>query len=311
MAISDLKPIFKDVKGKIFWSEPLSRHTTFRVGGPADVLFYPKSVSELAAVFSRVIQKQIPYFILGQGSNLLFPDEGFQGVIFNLSHFDQIEVLSKDETAVWVKVGAGVDKKRLLNWAIGRGLSGLEFLSGVPGQIGGGLFMNAGSLGDFSEIAEKIYLLNKNAEIEGLTVSPNYFFYRGQTFCHQKIIIAAIFRLHFEKKEILNARVQKLLDDRKEKQPFGYPSCGSTFKNPPETQAGRLIEAAGCKGYRVGDAEVSEKHANFIINHGHATSGDILAIIDYVKKRVKDMHGVELEEEVIVVQSRRTKAEMV
>ncbi len=311
MTVSDLKPIFFGMQGEILWSEPLSRHTTFRVGGPADVLFYPKSVSDLATVFSRVIQYQIPYFILGQGSNLLFPDEGFGGVIFNLSHFDGIEILEGDSKSVRIKVGAGVDKKRLLNWTVERGFSGLEFLSGVPGQIGGGLFMNAGSLGDFSEIAEKIYLLNENAQIEELTVTPNCFFYRGQTFCHQKIIIASIFHLHFEKKEILKARVQKLLDDRKEKQPFGYPSCGSTFKNPPETTAGRLIEAAGCKGYRVGDAEVSKKHANFIVNHGHATSEDILAIIDYVKKRVKDTHGVELEEEVIVVESRRTKAEMV
>lgn len=311
MAISDLKSIFKDVKGEIYWSEPLSKHTTFRVGGPADALFYPKNVSELAAIFSWVIQYQIPYFILGQGSNLLFPDEGFQGIIFNISHFDGIEILEQDSKTVRIKVGAGVDKKRLLSWAIERGFSGLEFLSGVPGQVGGGLFMNAGSLGDFSKVAEKIYLLNGAAEVEELPVRACDFSYRSQSFCKDKIIIASVFRLNYEKKEILNARVQKLLSDRKEKQPFGYPSCGSTFKNPPETSAGRLIEAAGCKGYRVGDAEVSKKHANFIINHGRATSGDILAIIEYVKKRVKEMHGIELEEEVIVVQSRRTKEDLV
>lgn len=311
MTVSDLKPILGGMRGEILWSEPLSRHTTFRVGGPADVLFYPKNVSELATFFSQVIQKQIPYFILGQGSNLLFPDEGFQGVIFNLSHFDQIEILAKDETAVWVKVGAGVDKKRLLNWTVERGFSGLEFLSGVPGQMGGGLFMNAGCFGDFRKIAEKIYLMNETTKIEEIVPQPSDFSYRSQSFCKNKIIIASVFRLNYEKKEILKARVQKLLTDRKEKQPFGYPSCGSTFKNPPETSAGRLIEAAGCKGYRVGDAEVSKKHANFIINHGHATSRDILAIIDYVKKRVKETHGVELEEEVIVVPSRRTKEDLV
>ncbi|MEK7790350.1 MAG: UDP-N-acetylmuramate dehydrogenase [Deltaproteobacteria bacterium] len=311
MTVSDLKPILGKIKGEILWSEPLSRHTTFRVGGPADVLFYPKNVSELATVFSRVVQYQIPYFILGQGSNLLFPDEGFQGVIFNLSHFDGIEILERDSKAVRIKVQAGIDKKRLLNWTIERGFSGLEFLSGVPGQIGGGLFMNAGCFGDFSKIAEKICLMNEAAKIEELPIRSCDFSYRSQSFCKNKIIIASVFRLNYEKKEILKARVQKLLDDRKEKQPFGYPSCGSTFKNPPDTLAGRLIETAGCKGYRVGDAEVSKKHANFIINHGHATSRDILAIIDYVKKRVKETHSVELEEEVIVVQSRRTKAETV
>lgn len=310
--ISELKPIFENMRGEILWSEPLSRHTTFRVGGPADVLFYPKSVPELATVFSQVIQQGIPYFVLGHGSNLLFPDKGFRGVIFNLSHFDQVEILEKDETSVWVKVGAGVDKKRLLNWTLERGFSGLEFLSGVPGQVGGGLFMNAGTyLGDFSKVAEKICLLNKAANVEEFLITADDFSYRSQSFCKNKIIIASIFHLSHEKKEIIRQRVQKLLDDRKEKQPFGYPSCGSTFKNPASTSAGRLIEAAGCKGYRVGNAEVSKKHANFIINHGHATSGDILAIIDYVKKRVKEIHGVELEEEVVVVPARRTKAEMV
>lgn len=293
---------FKNVQGEIFFSEPLSRYTTFRVGGPADVLFFPKDILELSKIFSFVIRERIPYFILGQGSNLLFADEGFRGVIFNLSHFDGIEILERNSTDIWIKVGAGVDKKRLLNWVVDRGIAGLEFLSGVPGQIGGGLFMNAGtSLGDFSKITEKIYLLNQEGEIEELLLTSADFSYRSQSFCHGKIIVASVFRLGFGEPAILKDRVKRFLNDRKEKQPFGYPSCGSTFKNPSFTSAGRLIELAGCKGHKAGNASISEKHANFIINHGGATAGDILAIIDYVKKRVKDVHGIELEEEVIVV----------
>jgi len=320
-----MKELLNNLKGEVFWKEPLSKHTSLRVGGPVDAYVTPRDVEDLACVFGKISRQKIPYIILGDGSNLLISDRGFRGVAFNLCNLSQIKILDSLEDPpiesggdnlsgddnlgmtsqndfVDVFIGAGLRKQKLLSWAMARGFSGAEFLSGVPGQVGGGLFMNAGThAGSFSDVTRKIQMVTSKGEEIWVAVGLADFSYRAQRFCKGNIITGAIIRLGFGKKSEIKARVQQMVQERKDRQPLKLPNCGSTFTNPPGHTAGKLIEEAGLKGYRVGQAMVSQKHANFIINLGGATASDILSIIHVVEDRVKQHHGIELKREVIVV----------
>ncbi len=305
---ANLKNIFQRFRGEVFWNEPLSRHTSLRVGGPADAYAYPSDVSDLSALFKKVCQHRIPYVIWGDGSNILPLDSGFRGIIFNLSHLDQIKILKQGEKKVEIWVGAGVRKQKLLSWAIRRGFSGVEFLSGVPGQVGGGLFMNAGTVkGCFSNVVTKITLMNEKGIEEELPVSTKDFSYRKQTFCKNKIITAATLSLGYGNREEMEKIVDEMVSDRRMKQPLQFPNSGSTFMNPSgisgaeKLSAGKLIESAGLKGASMGHAMVSKVHANFMVNLGGASSQDFLSLMEVVEKRVKEVHGITLEREVVVV----------
>ncbi|OGP04009.1 MAG: UDP-N-acetylenolpyruvoylglucosamine reductase [Deltaproteobacteria bacterium GWA2_38_16] len=297
-----LVDILSGLQSKILWNEPLALHTSFKVGGPADAFIYPKNSVELSQLMKKIDEHKIPYFVLGDGSNLVMPDEGYRGVVINLSLFDEIKIIHKDDEKILVKVGAGVLKQKLLFWSIEQGFSGLEFLAGVPGQVGGGIFMNAGTKGgSFCDITEKIFMINTNGELEEQLVTKENFSYRSQNFCKNKIMMGAILRLHYGDKEKMMEVVKTVIAERKAIQPLNFPNCGSVFKNPKGYYAGKLIEDAGLKGYRVGHAQISTKHGNFIVNLGGAAAKDIVAIIEHAKKRVKEVHGVTLEEEVIIV----------
>ena len=292
------------IRGKVLWNEPLSAHTSLKVGGRVQAYIFPKDTQEVCNLITTFQKEHTFYKVLGDGSNFLPMDEDVEGVILNLANLDKISILEETPTQILVQVGAGVSKQKLLFWAVSKGFSGVEFLSGIPGQVGGGLFMNAGThLGSFAEVTQKVFLVTQKGEIEEQILGSSDFSYRAQSFSKNKTIVGCVLRLtHGDRKEI-EEKVKKMIEERKATQPLNAPNCGSVFKNPNGTSAGKLIESVGLKEYRVGNARVSSKHANFIVNLGGATAKDILSIIQHVKKTVKELKGVELQEEVVIAPS--------
>ncbi len=299
-----IESLFTGVRGQVLRNEILSKHTSLKVGGKASAFIYPKDVEDLKDVFKIISQHKIPYFVLGDGSNFLPSDDDFNGVVLNLSKLNKVEIIEKETACVAVYVEAGVSKQKLLFWAIESGFSGLEFLSGVPGQVGGGLFMNAGThRGSFSDVTQKVKLLNMHGTIEEHLVTPNDFSYRAQSFSKNRIIISAVLKLGYGDPKKMTEEVKLMIADRKSKQPLQQPNCGSVFKNPEGTTAGKIIEECGLKGFRIGDAMVSQKHGNFIVNLGNAKSQDIRNVIDHVKKVVTEKKAIQLKEEVVMMES--------
>lgn len=273
---------------------PLKNYNTFKVGGPAKYFCEVKDKNELEEAINFAKGKQLPYFILGGGSNLLISDEGFDGLVVKLNNSD---IKLKGER---VFAQAGADFGEVVEFAASKGLSGLEWATGIPGTLGGAIRGNAGAFGSYiSEAVEAVEAIDEDFEFCGLANSDCGFDYRHSSFKdNNKIIFSSILKLKFENEEIIRERMKQNLDYRRERQPLGYGSAGSVFKNPSEKPAGKLIEEAGLKGEKVGDAMVSEKHANFIINSGNATAKDIKELIDLVKQRTKQETGYDLEEEI-------------
>lgn len=292
------KSIFEGFTGEVKLNEPLSKHTSWRVGGPAKVMVFPKDVNNLAGLIKRLSGAEIPYTVMGNGSNILASDEGYAGVVINLKHcFEKIEEVNKTSDSVLLKVGAGVSKYKLLQYAMHHGLIDLLFLAGIPGTIGGGLAMNAGtSEGAFDSITESVSLIDREGNLVCLEKSSIKFGYRAGI--RHGVIVECTLGSKIGSSEEMKERATAFMTKRKETQPLTFPSCGSTFKNPKGDYAGRLIEASGLKGFKVGDAQVSLLHANFIVNLGNASSKDISSLISHIKKTVHQKFGVELNEEV-------------
>jgi len=289
------------IRGKVLWNESLSAHTSLKVGGRVQAYIFPKDVEEVCELLCLFQKEHTRWWVLGDGSNFLPLDEDMDGVILNLAHCDEILILEETKDHILVRVGAGVSKQKLLFWSLEKGFLGLEFLSGIPGQVGGGLFMNAGThLGSFSDVTQKVFLVDQKGKLEEKQLSPCDFSYRAQSFSKDKIIVGCILRLKHGNPKDIEEKVKKMISERKAAQPLQYPNCGSVFKNPNGFSAGKLIESVGLKEYRVGNAMVSSKHANFIINLGGATAKDILMLIDHIKKTVKECKGIELQEEVVI-----------
>ncbi len=289
------------IRGKALLDESLSTHTSFKSGGRVKAYLFPQDCEEVCTLIRTFQKDHTPYQVLGDGSNFLPTDEDFPGVILNLASLNKISILEETPEKILVQVGAGVSKQKLLFWAVEKSFSGLEFLSGIPGQVGGGLFMNAGThLGSFSGVTQKVFLVNNAGGVEEKILCPSDFSYRAQSFAKDKIIVGCVLRLiHGNQKEI-EEKVRKMIIERKATQPLNSPNFGSVFKNPTGFSAGRLIESIGLKGYRVGNAMISPKHANFIVNLGGATAKDVLSLVDHIKKTVKECRGVELQEEVVI-----------
>lgn len=290
---------------RALFDEPLSSYVAYRVGGPADALVFPKNESELDWIVSMSREHDFPMTVIGTGTNLLVRDEGIRGVTVSLlKAFQEIEPRGERSGEALVRVGGGVEKPRLLDWAVEHGLKGLEFSSGVPGTIGGGLFMNAGTkYGCYGDILREVRLYDFLSGPKQFRTDPSQFSYRSQDLVSRTTLVCwAEFGLDPSgKTQELRAEVDRIIAERAEKQPLDFPSCGSTFKNPPGYSAGRLIEKAGLKGRRVGNAEISLKHANFILNKGGAKAGDILELIRIIQEEVRAQFSVELEPEVIVL----------
>lgn len=294
------------IKGEVRKNEPLSRHTSFRIGGPADILAWPADREDLVSLVRQIRKQGLPYFVLGGGTNLLVRDGGFRGVVISLERMDVIrierEYRSVGGSFAVISAEAGAPLPRLHAFTLEQGLTGLEFATGIPGTVGGAVRMNAGtSLGETSDVIDLVNLVTPDGDLITRGRQEMGFGYRTANIPEGHIVAEAKFVLRRGIKDEIRERVRELQEQRRERQPWGSPNAGSVFKNPHEVSAGKLIEDAKLKGRRVGDAQISEKHANFIVNLGRATAKDVLALMEIVKQAVLDAHGVRLEPEIRIV----------
>ena len=279
--------------------EPMSRHTTFRIGGPAALMALPRTVGEAKAAVKAARALGVEPFFLGNGSNLLVADEGCPGFVVKLTwDFDQIREVNRG-----LEAGSAVLLSRLSNALLGRGLTGMEFAGGIPGRVGGAVTMNAGAYGgEIAQVLESATFLDESGEVCTLPASECGFGYRKSIFSDRKcLILKARFHLEQGDPAAIKARMEELAAKRREKQPIDLPSAGSMFKRPPGHFAAALIDQCGLKGLTVGGAQVSEKHAGFVVNRGGATCADVLELVRQVKEEVLRQTGVELEMEVKVL----------
>lgn len=297
LAINDLSKISEmDMRQ----NELMSRHTTLRIGGPADLLLYPRNLDELQWIMRVINEYGLPWRVIGRGSNLLVHDGGIRGVIIKLDEgFSDFSVDGKR-----VEVGGGHSTILLATLMTKNGLTGLEFAGGIPGNIGGAVYMNAGAHGaEISDVLVSADVLLNTGEIITLSKEDLHFRYRTSTLQNEVsgIVVKAMFELSTGPKKDIMTTLSRFKNHRKNTQPLQFPCAGSVFRNPPEDYAGRLIQEAGLKGYRVGDAEISTMHGNFIINRGAATAKDVLTLIDHIIKTIDSKFNAKLKPEVLVV----------
>ena len=291
-----LKELEKDNLGKVEYDVSMDKHTTYRVGGVASAIFYPKNVDGLIRFIRKAKQNNIKYKILGYGSNLLFSGKRYEGVLIKLDEFNDIEFFSSSK----VRVGAGYSLVKLSLQAAKRGLAGLEFAAGIPGTVGGAVYMNAGAYkSDMGYIVQDVTVLTPDLRVIKLENKEMNFHYRTSFLKTHPgyICLEAVLRLDKGNKSAIEEVIKDRRKRRLESQPLNYPSAGSVFRNPEGMSAWKLIDDAGLKGYSIGGAKVSEKHANFIINYDHATGEDIKNLIEYVQEKVKEHCQVELKVE--------------
>lgn len=278
-------------------AEPMSKHTSFRIGGNAEVMAFPKSREELSKLLKTSVLLDCKPAILGAGTNVLAPDEGLSGLIICLKDcLDGMEQL--DETKI--RVMAGVTMSRAAVYAANLGLSGLEFAHGIPGTVGGGVYMNAGAYGgEICQVCEQVEIMDRNGEIQILTGDQMAFSYRHSRLEETNdIVISAVFSLEKADPETIKAKMKELIAKRSASQPLDLPSAGSAFKRPVGGYAAALIDQAGLKGFQVGGAAISSKHAGFAVNLGDATAADVKALLQQVSDRVFAVSGIRLEPEV-------------
>ncbi|MGH7897195.1 MAG: UDP-N-acetylmuramate dehydrogenase [Candidatus Binatia bacterium] len=282
--------------------EPMSRHTSFRIGGPADVWIDVESAAELCEVLRLARAAAVPAFALGSGTNVLVSDRGVRGIVLHLGRgFQFIEWTVEGERAR-VRSGASVPFKKLVYDAVERGFEGLEFGEGIPGSLGGGLTMNAGAFGgEIGRVVETLEGVHPEGRLEELGRERLAFEYRRLDLPPGWVITAVKLELRRGDRDEMQKRVASARDKRKKNQPLGFPNAGSIFKNPPGTFAGRLLQEAEVKGLEHGGAQVSELHANFIVNRGGATAADVRALMEDMEQRVFSRSGVRLQREVKLV----------
>ena len=287
------------VEGEIRWHEPLAPHTSLQVGGVADVLVIPADVEDVVRVVRGARMSHIPLMVLG-GTNLIIRDKGIRGIVMQLMQLTQIQ----EEPKQMVYAQAGVRLPRLMQFALSRKLSGMEWAAGIPGTVGGGVVMNAGTrLGEMQDVLQAVDFVTIYGKRKRIDASTLSFLYR-KTMLPRGIVIGAWMQLTSAVQETIQSATKHYLQYRKATQPLTLPNAGSVFKNPTGDSAGRLIEAAGLKGLRIGDAEVSTKHANFIVNRGAATAEQVLLLVRKVRERVARKFGVRLKLEWKVVGER-------
>ena len=294
--IDSFKKIYNDSEIKI--DENMSNHIHFKVGGPVDILLIPSKVNQVVETLKICKNENIPYFIIGNGSNLLVKDGGIRGVVIKLSNLLSIEV--KDNT---IKASSGTLLEDVSKKAVENSLTGFEFACGIPGSIGGAVFMNAGAYdGEIKNVIKEAEVLDRDGNIMVLSKKELELGYRtSKVMKDNLLVLSATFELTKGDKEKIQERVNELTEKRESKQPLEYPSAGSTFKRPEGYFAGKLIQDAGLKGASVGGAAVSEKHSGFVINKDGATAEDVLNLIAHVQNEVKKQFGVELHTEVRII----------
>lgn len=281
----------------IHLQEPMEQHTTFRVGGPADCLVELENTEQLKKIQQYLYAIEMPFMVLGNGSNLLVSDNGYEGIVLQIGNrMSDVQVQGNSVIAQ-----AGAPLAKIARVAMEHGLTGLEFASGIPGTVGGGVVMNAGAYGgEMSQVITRVTVLNKNGELLELDNETMEFGYRNSIIKHQPFVVTEVtFELKPGDAQQIKATMEELNAKRREKQPLEYPSAGSTFKRPEGYFAGELIMNAGLRGKQVGGAQVSEKHCGFVINKENATATDIMQLIHEIQATVEEKYDVKLEPEVI------------
>ena len=287
-----------DISGEqnVLQNEPMKRHTTFRIGGPCDIFVKPRSIEEIRQIIEVVKENKVPYYVVGNGSNLLVSDDGYRGVIINLfNNFSDITVEGNTITA-----SAGALLGKIGYTALKNSLTGFEFATGIPGTLGGAVVMNAGAYGgEMKDVLSEVTVLTKEGELLTLKADELELGYRTSIIAKKDyIVLEAKIQLKPGEPDKIKAVIDDLAFRRRDKQPLEYPSAGSTFKRPKDNFAGKLIMDAGLRGYTLGGAMVSDKHCGFVINKGDATCEDVIKLTDHVKEEVKNQFGIELELEV-------------
>ena len=280
-------------------NEPLSLHSSFRIGGNADLFLIPTGEKSLTELTKMIKQTSERVYFLGNGTNILFSDDGYRGTVVSLGGLRNVSV-DGDE----ISAGAGVPLITVCKAARDSSLAGMEFAYGIPGSVGGAVYMNAGAYGGMTAdiLKESTYIDLNDFSLKTIPLEEHDFGYRDSVYKHtDRVIVSAKFSLQKGDKDVISAQMNDIMARRVDKQPLEYPSAGSVFKRPEGHFAGQLIEESGLKGYSVGGAQVSEKHAGFIINKGGATAGDVLGLIEHIREVVNKNYGILLECEIIYV----------
>ncbi len=295
MDYSNILNLALDLGFKTYENEPLCNRTTFKIGGPADLLIECREIAKLPVLLKEIKANEIPLTVMGNGSNLLVSDNGIRGVVLVITD-DSVTVSGDTITA-----SAGAKLSKLCNLALENGLSGLEFGFGIPGTVGGAVYMNAGAYGgEIKQVITSVTSITRSGKIITRSVDELKLGYRTSVFKKENdVILSAEFKLQSDEKEAIREKMYDFLSRRKDKQPLEFPSAGSTFKRPEGYFAGALIEQCGLKGFSIGGAEVSTKHAGFVINRGNATCKDVKELIKHIQETVFSKTGVMLETEVI------------
>ena len=301
-ATSGIK-LAEEIKGEVLYSVPMSEYTTFGVGGPVDFLIFPADPEDLKITLQWCRRQKVSYFILGNGSNLLVRDGGIRGAAISLARgFQGVSELERGEKDGLVQTGAAESVGRLVEFSHGKSLTGMEWAVGIPGTIGGALFMNAGAFrGEMKNNLESLQLMDGEGSVVEKGREELHFSYRSLELKKGGIILGGKFRLKIGNGQAIRSKMDEFLQKRKAKQPLHLPSAGSVFKNPFRGSAGKLIEEVGLKGTRLREAQISEKHANFIVNLGKAKARDILTLAEWAKEKVFQEKGVKLEMEIQVI----------
>ncbi|MBN2468308.1 MAG: UDP-N-acetylmuramate dehydrogenase [Deltaproteobacteria bacterium] len=290
-------------RGTLLYETPLRDFLSFKVGGPADVVAFPADVEDLISLVHFLREQEAPFFVLGEGTNLLVRDGGYRGVVIRLlAESATIEIEREAENTVYVRAHAGERLSRLLEFSLDKSLSGLEFAVGIPGSVGGALFMNAGAYGgEIKDVTFSVRILTADGTLEDVPQTVLRFSYRKLEIPPHAIIVEALFGLQKGIEEEVRAIVAERFTRRRQSQPWGFPNAGSVFKNPPGYHAAQLIEDVGLKGCQIGGAAVSSRHANFIVNQGSASARDILDLISHIQDTVWEKKGIQLEPEIHIV----------
>lgn len=295
--LKEIKKIISDKQ--IFLDVPMKEHTSMRVGGNAKILLLPSNTDEIMETVKYLCENKIPYVVIGNGTNLIVSDSGYNGVIIKLS--DNFSSVSVNEDTITAEAGASL--VHVSNLACENSLSGLEFAAGIPGTVGGAVVMNAGAYdGEIKDVVSETTCIDRDANVLRLCGEEHQFGYRTSRMQKENLVVLEVkIRLKEGNREEIRNKMKELNRRRREKQPLNYPSAGSIFKRPEGYYAGKLIEEAGLRGYRIGGAQVSEKHCGFIVNTGSASASDVIELIEYIKKRVFETSGVMLQQEVKIL----------
>ena len=291
--------------GAVYFDEPGAAHTSMGVGGKIDKILFPKSIGDLGEMIRLLHRQGIPHAVVGNWTNLIITDEGYRGALICTKGLNRITLLPQTKGTSWIQAEAGVPLSELVALTVRERLAGFEFCAGIPGSVGGGIRMNAGAYGhSISEALRSVTLMDIQGKIKSLGSDKLRFEYRNFHLPEETIILEAVFQFQADPDGSVSDKVKHIIEERRTKHPLQYKNAGSIFKNPKDQPAGRLIEEAGLKGFTIGDAMISEKHGNFIVNRGHATADDILTLIRRVQERIDREKGVVLELEVKIMGER-------